>query len=246
MTLLVLSFLAGVLTVAAPCVFTLLPVIVGGSLARSDPSDASRNLRRPLIIALSLVGSIVIFTLLLKVTTSLLGVPTYVWQFLAGGIIILLGVSLLKPSLWEFIALKTGLHLASNKFLGESTTKSGVIGDVMTGAALGPVFASCSPTYAFLVASIIPASFVEGLVYLLAYSIGLGGVLLIVSYAGQGAVQKLGWLKDPEGKFRKAIGIIFIIVGLAVFTGFEKKFETWLLDSGWYSSIGQLEENLRN
>lgn len=244
MTLLVLSFLAGVLTIAAPCTFTLLPVIVGGSLARSA-GEKKPNWKRPFIVSLSLGLSVVIFTLILKASTSLLGIPTMVWQFIAGGIIIGLGITFIKPGIWEVISQKSGLFLKSNRFLGKSTQKSGFSGDVMTGLALGPVFSSCNPTYAFIIAAILPISFAEGFVYLLAYAIGLAGVLLVVSYLSQNILLKLGWLNDASGKFRRAIGLLFIIVGLAIAVGYDKKLETYIIDRGLYDPIANLEQNLR-
>lgn len=246
MTLLVLSFLAGVLTVAAPCTLTLLPVIVGGSLARTEEKDDRRNLLRPLVIVTSLALSVVVFTLLLKYSTSLLGVDAMVWQIIAGLIILAVGATFLIPGIWEKVALKTGLHESSNRLLGESFRKGGFGGDVMIGASLGPVFSGCSPTYAFVVASILPISFAEGLVYLLAYTIGLAGMLLVVAYAGQGLVRKLGWLSDSRGTFRRVVGLLFIIVGLAVATGYDKKAETWVIDRGLYDPISNLEQRLRN
>lgn len=246
MTLLVLSFLAGVLTVAAPCTLTLLPVIVGGSLARSDDKDDRKNLLRPLVIVTSLAMSVVIFTLLLKYSTSLLGIPNMVWQVIAGLIILAVGTVFLIPGIWENVALKTGLHESSNRLLGKSFQKDGFGGDVLIGASLGPVFSGCSPTYAFVVASILPISFAEGLVYLLAYTIGLAGMLLVVAYAGQGVVRRLGWMSDARGTFRKVIGVLFIIVGLAVATGYDKKAEAWVIDQGFYDPISNLEQRLRN
>lgn len=246
MTLLVLSFLAGVLTVAAPCTLTLLPVIVGGSLARTDEKDDRKNLLRPLVIVTSLALSVVVFTLLLKYSTSLLGVDAMVWQVIAGLIILAVGATFLVPGIWESVALKTGLHESSNRLLGKSFQKGGFGGDVLIGASLGPVFSGCSPTYAFVVASILPISFAEGMVYLLAYTIGLAGMLLIVAYAGQGLVRKLGWLSDSRGTFRRIVGILFIVVGLAVATGYDKKAETWVIDRGLYDPISDLEQRLRN
>lgn len=244
MTLLILSFLAGVLTIAAPCTFTLLPVIVGGSLARAT-GERSPGWKRPLIISLSLGLSVIVFTLILKASTALLGIPTMAWQFLAGGIIILLGISFLWPKLWESISQKSGLFILSNKFLGKSANKKGLAGDVMTGLALGPVFSSCNPTYAFIIAAILPISFAEGLIYLLAYAIGLSGVLLVVSYLGQNVLHKLGWLNDPSGTFKKIVGIIFIIVGLAIAGGYDKKLEAEIIERGLYEPVSRLEQNLR-
>lgn len=115
----------------------------------------------------------------------------------------------------------------------------------MTGLALGPVFSSCNPTYAFVVASVLTTSFAEGLIYLIAYAIGLAGVLLVISYFGQSLIKKLGWLQDPKSKFKKAVGLIFIIVGLAVASGYDKKLETVIIDQGLYDPISNLEKSLR-
>ena len=243
MTLLILSFLAGVLTVAAPCVFTLLPVIVGGSVARSE-RDERQNVIRPLVITGSLVGSIVIFTLLLQATTALLGVPTSVWQLISGTIIILLGLNFIFPDGWNKLTAKIGLHEGSNKLLGKAYFKKGYAGDILTGAALGPVFSSCSPTYALVVASILPSSFATGLAYLAAYAIGLAGSLLIIAYAGQSLAVKLSWVSDPRGNFRRFIGALFLIVGLAIILGVDKKLQTQLLESGWYQPIERIERKL--
>src|SRR5688572_24474266 len=99
MALLILSFIAGVLTVAAPCILPLLPVIIGGSLLESD-NDKKRQWFRPLVIAISLAVSIILFTLLIKASTALLGVPQIVWQILSGLIVLLLGLNYLWPEAW--------------------------------------------------------------------------------------------------------------------------------------------------
>ena len=51
----------------------------------------------------------------------------------------------------------------------------------MIGAALGPVFSSCSPTYALIVATVLPQSFLSGLFYISVYVIGLALMLLLVA-----------------------------------------------------------------
>lgn len=236
MALLVLSFFAGVLTIAAPCILPLLPVIVGGSLVR----DTEARWYRPLIVTASLVVSIVAFTLLLKLSTGLLGVPVMFWQVLSGGIVVLFGLNLIFPLYWEKLA--AGLYIKSNKALGSSAQNSGVRGDILLGLALGPVFNSCSPTYALIVASILPVSFGKGLAYLLAYALGLGLMLLLVSYLGQTIIQKIGWLSNPFGWFRKVMGLIFIAVGLVVIFGLDKQIQSYVLEQGWYDPIMKIEQ----
>lgn len=238
--LVVVSLLAGVLTVAAPCVLPLLPVIVGGSIV-ADGADSARARWRPYVIAGSLAVSVVVFTLLLKATTALLGVPPQVWQVISGVIVIALGVNLLFPALYEHLSTRLGLGARSNRALDASVQRQSVGGDILTGAALGPVFSSCSPTYALIVATVLPVSFAEGLLYVTLYAIGLAIPLLLIALAGRSAARRLGWLADPRGWFRRSMGVLFIIVGIVVIVGADKALQTLILDLGWYDPIAELE-----
>jgi len=106
------SLVAGLLTVLAPCVLPLLPVILGGSVLRDD-----RDRWGPFIITGSLVVSLVLFTLLLKVSTVFIHVDPRVWTYLSGGIILVLGVSMLFPGLWPRVAEAVGLERRSQALL---------------------------------------------------------------------------------------------------------------------------------
>jgi len=235
----IVSLLAGVLTVAAPCVLPLLPVIVGGSIVADG--DARRARWRPFVIAASLAVSVIVFTLLLKATTALLAIPPQVWQVISGVIVILLGVNLLFPALWERLSTRLGLGDRSNRALDASMQRQSIGGDILTGAALGPVFSSCSPTYALIVAAVLPVSFAEGLLYVTLYAIGLALPLLLIALAGRSAARRLGWLADPRGWFRRSMGVLFIIVGVIVIVGADKALQTLILDLGWYDPIANLE-----
>lgn len=245
MALLVLSFIAGVLTVAAPCVLPLLPVIIGGAVVDAAKDRPERQWLRPVLIAVSLAISVVIFSLAIKGTTALLGVPQAVWQILSGVIVALLGVYFLWPHLWEVFALKLGIVSRSNAALGKAYQRRGWTGTILIGAALGPVFSSCSPTYALIVATILPASFGQGLAYLVAYAFGMSATLLLIAYLGQAFVARLRWLAKPNGWFKRVVGTAFILVGLAVVFGLDKDLQTFILEQGWYDPISDLEQRLR-
>lgn len=241
-----MSFIAGGFTVAAPCILPLLPVIVGGSLSGVTNSDKSaRSWLHPVVITASLAISVIVFGLLLKATTLLLGVSSVFWQVVSGTIIIILGLTYLWPRLWGKLALKSGLAVGSSQLLASSSQRQGWGRDVLIGSSLGPVFNSCSPTYALIVAAILPVSFFTGLSYLVAYALGLALMLLIIAFAGQAFVRRLGWLSNPRGKLRLTAGVIFILVGLVILLGIDKKIQTYVLDSGWYAPIGNLEQRLR-
>jgi cytochrome c biogenesis protein CcdA/thiol-disulfide isomerase/thioredoxin len=224
MFLLLGAFIAGALTVLAPCVLPLLPIIIGGSV-----SGDTKDKRRPLVIAGALAASIVLFTLLLKVTTLLINVPPRAITYLSGSIIILLGIVTLFPSLYASVLIKLGIEHRAQNLLGKSfSNKRKLIGPLVTGAALGPVFSSCSPVYAYILATVLPVNFAQAFGYIIAYVVGLSAVLLLIGYYGQRFIGKIRFAANPKGWFQRIIAIVFIVVGLMIFTGADKRFQTFV------------------
>ncbi len=220
------ALVAGILTTLAPCVLPLLPVIVGGSLG----SSTRENRKRALIIAGSLGVSVILFTLLLRATTALIGIPQETWQWISGGILIALGAVTVFPKIWDKISTRLSLQRVTNRGLSQAQARGGVLGSVLTGGALGPVFSSCSPFYGFVVVSVLPASFAEGMLYLIAYVVGLCGTLLLLALLGQRLMGKARWLANPDGVFRRVLGIVFVLVGIAIILGLDKDLQTWLIE----------------
>ncbi len=231
MGLLLVSFVAGILTVLAPCVLPLLPIIVGGAA-----QDARR--RNPYVITASLAASIVAFTLLLKFSAAFVSVPQVAWTSISGGMLIAFGLVSLFPSVWEKISGRFALQKNADALLEGSAKKSGMAGDVFVGLSLGPVFSSCSPTYFLILATVLPQSFLVGAVYLVVYAAGLSVALLAISLLGQRLVRRVRFLADPNGWFKKAIGALFVVVGFVVATGNVVRVEVWLAEHGYPSVTG--------
>ncbi len=236
MFLLLVSFIAGVLTILAPCVLPILPVIIGGTLQNGTK-------RNPYLITAALAGSIVVFTLILKLSTAFINIPQSFWSLVSGGIIIVFGLASLFPAQWQKLSFKLEFGRKSDELLHESAQVNSRFGDVLLGAALGPVFSSCSPTYFLILATVLPASLLLGTVYLIAYAFGLAVTLLAISLLGQKFIARAKWAANPAGWFRRLLGIIFVVVGIFILTGADKKVQTYLVEKG-YGTIGNLEENL--
>jgi cytochrome c biogenesis protein CcdA len=236
MTFLIVSFIAGVLTVLAPCVLPLLPVVIGSSATGRSPWT-------PYTVVGSLAVSIILFTYLLKASTAFIMIPPEFWMYLSGGILVLFGVTLLFPSLWENIPGLSKLSIGSNKLLGQGIKKQSFFGDVLVGAALGPVFSTCSPTYFVILASVLPSSFALGTLYLLSYTFGLSLVLLMLALVGEKLAERLSGFADPKGWFKRGLGVLFVILGLMIATGVEKKVELALLESGIFD-VTKIEQLL--
>ncbi len=233
-----IAILAGIFTVLAPCILPLLPIVVGAG------EEGSRSIsKRALTVIGSLSISVILFTLLLKTTTLFINIPQTFWTTFSGVIIILVGAGICLPSLWSRIPYINKLSALSNKALGAGYQQKNYKGDMLVGLALGPVFTTCSPTYLFIIATVLPLSFFVGFVYLIGFTFGLALSLLLIAYFGQQIINKVTAHMSTAGKIKQAFGILIILVGIGILTGYDKKLETFILDSGYGATI-ELEDSL--
>jgi len=217
------AFVAGVLTTLSPCHLALLPVILGGAVSGST--------RRALVVVASLGVSVVAFTLLLKVSTALLDIPESAWRYLSGGILVGLGIVTVFPGLWDRLSMRLSLESRAAAGLSSARGREGVWGQVLTGAALGPVFSSCSPFYAYVIVTVLPAEVGRGLVLLAAYVVGMCGMVLLVVLLGRRLIDRMGWATNPEGWFRRGVGLVFVAVGVMIITGLDKSVMAWFIQT---------------
>jgi len=234
-----LSYIAGLLTALAPCVLPLLPIILGGSF-----SSEIKDRKRPYIIIASLVSSLLFFTIILKASTSLIGVDPKVWVYISGTLVVVLGFFMLFPDLWAKAIGGLGVEHRSQSLLGKAfKNKNKTVSAILIGAALGPVFSSCSPTYAWVLATVLPSNTLLGLFYLTIYILGLATSLLAIALLGRKLLERVKWVSNPKGWFQRSVALLFIIVGLFIITGWDKKVQTWLVDKD-YLNLNQLQQKL--
>lgn len=233
-----ISILAGMLTILAPCILPLLPIVISSS----EPGKRSIS-KRAIVVILSLSVSIFVFTLLLKASTLLISIPQVFWNVFSGIIIIFVGITIIFPLLWSHIPLLQKIKNSGNKVLGIGYKKKNHTGDILVGTALGPVFSTCSPTYLFIIATILPVGFFTGLIYLFGFIIGLAFSLFLLAYFGQQLVGRITSHMGKSNRIKIIFGVLIIVVGVAILTGYDKKIETLILDLGYGATI-DFEENL--
>jgi cytochrome c biogenesis protein CcdA len=100
------SYIAGMLTILAPCVLPILPIILAGGIS-------SGSKWYPYIITLSLAVSVVLFTVALKVSTIFIDIPSSTWKYISGGLLILLSGTYLLPHIWAGIGSRLGMGRSS-------------------------------------------------------------------------------------------------------------------------------------
>ncbi len=232
------SFVAGVLTVLAPCILPLLPVVVGAG----EPG-VRRVSSRAVIVIVTLAVSIIIFTLLLKASTIFISIPPYVWTWFSGVVLSFLGLTLLVPAAWARVPFVATLSRKSNMAVGKGYLDNSVRGDMLMGIALGPVFSTCSPTYLYIIATVLPASYAVGLVYLVGFVVGLSASLLLIAFFGQRLINRMSASFTTASRVKQVFGAILILLGVAIAFGWDKKLESFILDSGYGATI-KFEEGL--
>lgn len=108
---------------------------------------------------------------------------------------------------------------------------------------LGPVFSSCSPVYLFILSTVLPRSFAEGIIYIIAYALGLCTVLLAVGIFGQKLIAKFEWATNPYGWFKRTIGVLLVVAGVGIITGADRSLQQYVIDKG-ILDITQVEQGL--
>jgi cytochrome c biogenesis protein CcdA len=168
--LLAIAFLGGLITAISPCIVPVLPAVVAGGSAGAKRS-------RPFLIIAGLVMSFSLATLLGSTVLSALGLPQDLLRWLGIGVLLLLALGLLVPTISR---------------LGASS-RVGSGGGFVLGLSLGLVFVPCAGPVlsAIAVAGANHRVSASSLLVALFYSAGAALPLLVLSVAAQRAAT--GW-----------------------------------------------------
>jgi cytochrome c-type biogenesis protein len=74
------------------------------------------------------------------------------------------------------------------------------------------------------------ANVVRGVVLVVAYCLGLGIPFVLLAFGSARAVQSLGWLRRHTRGIQIFGGVLLILVGAAMVTGFWDSFVSWIRD----------------
>lgn len=236
MDVFIFSFFAGVLTVLAPCVLPLLPLLLAGG---------GKSWKASFMVVFGLGVSVFFFTLLIRTGTLFFDIPESVWKMFSAGVIFFFGITLLFPTLWERISSVLGFNTSSQGALLSASQKEGLMGRFLLGASLAPVFSSCSPTYFLILGTVLPQSFSQGIIHLFLYVLGLSIVLGAIVLWGQLITKKLLVFANPNGSFKKWLGVLFVLLAGIIALEWDKKAEAWLLQQEWYWNSAEIELSLQ-
>lgn len=79
---------------------------------------------------------------------------------------------------------------------------------------------------------------------LLSYFVGLGLILFLVAHFGRSIIARFRFFANPNGIFRKLLGVIIFLVGALIVTGWMKTLEAYIVEKGFFVNAYSLEEKI--
>ena len=206
------AFVAGFVSVLAPCVLPLLPgylSTVSGVEARALGAPGSA--RRIVLATLPFIlGFTIVFVALGAGAAAAVGVVDRQTQTeIAGFVLVVVGLAFVGLLPWPERVLGPGL-LAGARRRGSSVLLGGAFA-LCAVSCIGPVLA------AVLVLASDRSTVLKGVVLLAVYSIGLGAAFLLAGVAFARAMTAFRWLRDHYQAIQVASGLTLLALGLLLF-----------------------------
>ncbi len=226
MILLVLfAFVAGVVTILSPCILPVLPIILSSSVGGQSSGKA-----RPLGVVTGFVLSFTFFTLFLSALVRLSGISADVLRNVSVVIVAGFGISLLIPKVQQ---LMEQFFSKISQMAPQGNTRSGYGSGVLVGLSLGLLWTPCVGP---ILASVISLALTESVSFntfliTLAYSLGTALPMLLIMVGGQKLLQGVPWLRANTEKIQKVFGVLMILTAIGIYTGADRKFQTFILDA---------------
>ena len=245
LSLLTIAFLGGILTIAAPCILAVLPIILGSTIGH-------QNKLRPLVIVLGLTVSFTAFGILFNYFTNLFGIDSNTLRSFALIILGIFSLALIFPTIFEKILFSLKSFFSKFKKNTSATAQNNpqkqqsLWSAFLIGASLGLVWAPCAgPILAIILTLAITRQHLsEVILLMLSYSLGAGIPMLLIAYGGNLIVNKLKILKSNGERIQQIAGIILLIGVIIIAFGWDTQISTKL--AGVFPSLNNLEEKLVN
>jgi len=224
MPLIILSFLAGIVTIAGPCILPILPIILGTSTIKSHSS-------RPLFIVLGFIISFSAFVVLFSAFGRFIPVSASTLRTVSAALIALFGVSMLFPKLQAAIFARFGAFAARKFSRAPSAGEAGPGSGFILGATLGAVWTPCAGPVLGTVLTLVASNrnTLQAVGLLVAYAIGAGAPMLLIAYGGQAAITRVRALSRYAEPIQRVFGALIIVVAVGLYFGFDLIIQTYLL-----------------
>jgi cytochrome c-type biogenesis protein len=228
------AFVAGTLTVLSPCVLPVLPMVLGAA--------SSKTRLGPVFLALGLTFSFVVIGMFVALFGFAIGLDEGVFRKIAAVLMIAVGVVLMTPVMQTRLATAGGPMSGwiNDRFGRDNETGNG--GPFGLGLLMGAIWAPCvGPTLG--AASVMAAqgeNLLEVTLTMVLFGIGSALPLLLLGLLSREVLQRWrGKMLSLGGGMKSALGLLLVVSGVLVFSGYDKQAEAYLVEKSpdWLTEL---------
>lgn len=232
-----LSLAAGGLTTLSPCVFPLLPLVLGGALQGSRFA--------PVAMGAGMIVSFAAIGMLIGALGLALGIDADTVRTVGAAMLVGFSVVMLVPALGERFA-RWMLPIASTANAASSKLDGGsIVGALLLGGVLGLVWSPCSGPLLGSALTLVASEggVARGGVVLGLFGLGAAIPLVAVAYASRrGFVRVRDWIMARIERVRHVFAVVLGAMGVAILMGVDKLLEArvlqWLPDAWINVTVG--------
>ena len=218
-----LALLAGLATVASPCVLPVLPILLGVSLGRPGRG-------RPLLIVAGFVLSFSAFALALGAVSGAAQLAQETLRNLALGLLALTGLLRLWPRPWDRLVAHAGALLARLMGPRAPDPGDGQGGAFVLGLSLGAVWTPCAgPVLASIIALIVQARDPgRSALLVVLYALGAALPMLALIVGGRAATLRVRALARHAEALQRVFGVLVLASAAAIYFQYDTQFYAWV------------------
>jgi cytochrome c-type biogenesis protein len=232
-----LSVAAGSLTTLSPCVFPLLPLVLGGAV--------QGHRWAPVAMGLGMTCSFAVIGVVLGALGPALGIDADTIRIAGAALLIAFALVMLVPELGQRFAqrmlpIASAAHAAAGRFDGGTLASAAALG-----ALLGLVWSPCSGPLLGSALTLVASDggALRGGLVLALFGFGAAVPLVAVAYASRrGFVRARDWILLRIERVRQGFAVLLGGLGVAILTGADKWLEArvlgWLPDTWVNLTIG--------
>ncbi|MCA9371576.1 cytochrome c biogenesis protein DipZ [Candidatus Woesebacteria bacterium] len=223
LVLLVFAFISGLVTIFAPCIWPLLPIILS--------SSATGGKNKALGMTIGIGASFALFTLTISYLVKILPIDAESFRLVAVIVIGFLGLSLIIPSLNQ--KLESWVSTLSGKMNISNVKGDSFLSGFITGASLGIVWTPCAGPILATIATLAATRSlsIDVVLVTLTYVVGVCIPLFLFTVLGNKLFTKTKFFSQYTGRIQQIFGVIMIITAVFIYTGYDKTLQANLLDA---------------
>lgn len=219
-----LALLAGVFTIASPCILPILPILLGTAVAQSSRI-------RPLFIVAGFVLTFAAIGMLLGVASSTIDLAQGTFRNVSIAMLGLSGLVQLWPAPYRWLMARLEVPLQRLGAGGENAGP-GNVGGLVLGISLGAVWTPCAgPVLASILSLVAKAQDLSwSATLLLLYAVGAGIPMLAIAYGGQFMRGRVRQVARHTVRLQQFFGLLVVLTAGAIYFQYDVLAYAWLAD----------------